>query len=139
MTDETRRAVEDIYDAYVRREFERVAARLSEDVAWVIHAPRALFPFAGRRQGRRAVLEALGGIATEYAIEGYAPKHILVDQDRAAVVSDVVFLHRANQRRLNFRIVDLLRIENGMVAEFEEFIDTFDVAEQALGRHLTLS
>ena len=64
---------------------------------------------------------------------------MIVDGDRATVVSDVAFTQRTSQRRLNFRIVDLMKIESGKITEFEEFIDTFDVVDQALGHHLSLA
>lgn len=138
-TSETRNAVEDIYDAYVKGDAARVSARIADHVDWVIHAPRPLFAFGGRHNGKQAVLDALGRIASAYAIETYVPRHMIVDGDRATVVSDVAFTQRDSQRRLNFRIVDLMKIEGGKITEFEEFIDTFDVAEQALGHHLSMA
>jgi ketosteroid isomerase-like protein len=137
-TDDTRAIVQDMYDAYVRGDFDRIAAHFDEDIDWVIHAPRAIFPFAGRRRGRAAVLEALGQIGVDYVIDQYRPQSMIVDGDRAAVISDVVFVQRGSERRLNFRIVDLIKLRDGRVADFEEFIDTFDVVEQALGQHIVI-
>jgi ketosteroid isomerase-like protein len=138
-TDETRAAVRDLYGAYQQRDFERVAAYLDDDIEWVIYAPRRLFSFSGPRKGKRAVLEALGGIAKDYIIEAYVPKVMIADGDRAAVLSDVVFEQRGSGRRLNFRIANFLRWRSGRVVEFQEFIDTFDVVEQAFGQHINLS
>ncbi len=137
-TDDTRAIVQDMYDAYVRGDFDRIAARFDENIDWVIHAPRAIFPFAGRRRGRAAVLESLGQIAADYEIDQYRPQSMIVDGDRAAVISDVVFVQRGSERRLNFRIVDLIKLRDGRVVNFEEFIDTFDVVEQALGQHIVI-
>ena len=137
-TDSTRTAVNGLYDAYVRRDFERVESYIHDDVDWVIYAPRKLFGFTGPRKGKKAVLDALGAIAKSYAIESYVPKIILVDGDRAAVVSDVTFAQRSAGRVLNFRIADVMRLHAGQIVEFEEFIDSVDVAEQALGRHIDL-
>jgi ketosteroid isomerase-like protein len=137
-TDDTRTAVSGLYDAYVRRDFERVESYIHDDINWVIYAPRKLFGFTGPKHGKQAVLDALGAIAKEYAIESYAPKIILADGDRAAVVSDVTFAQRSSGRILNFRIADVMRLRDGRIVEFEEFIDTIDVAEQALGRFIDL-
>lgn len=138
-SDDTRAAVNGLYEAYVLRDFVRVASYIHDDIDWVIHAPRKLFGFTGSRHGKKAVLEALGEIAKDYAIENYAPKITMVDGDRATVVSDVVFAQRASGRALNFRIADVMRLSGGRVIEFEEFIDSVDVAEQVLGRHLDLA
>lgn len=137
--EDTRTAVHDIYDAYAKRDFERVASRIDDNIQWVIYGPRQIFPFTGPRDGKRAVLEALALIAREYSIEKYTPKIIIVDGDRAAVLSEVVFRQRATDRALNFRIANFLRLRDGRVIEFEEFVDTFDVAEQALGRWIELN
>lgn len=134
----TRATVNDIYDAYRRRDFERVAALLHEDIDWVIHGPIGLFPFVGMRRGRIAVLKALGALAESYSLESYEPEIIIVDGDRAAVMSDVSFRQRATGRILRFRLANFLRIADGKLIEFREFADTFDQVEQALGRELPL-
>ena len=139
MSDDTRKAVNGLYDAYVRRDFDRVASYIHDDIKWVIYAPRQLFGFTGPRHGKKAVLEALGGIAKDYSIKDYVAKITIVDGDRATVVSDVVFEQRASGRVLNFRIADVMRLREARIVEFEEFIDSVDVAEQALGRSLNLA
>jgi ketosteroid isomerase-like protein len=135
---ETRATVHELYDAYAQRDFERVAAFIHDDIDWVIYAPISIFPFAGQRHGRAAVLQAMAGIAANYALDSYKPEVIIVEGDRAAVISDVGFTQRATNRLLRFRVANFLRIQDGRVIEFREFINSFDVVEQALGRELQL-
>ncbi len=135
--DETRAQARALYDAYRNKAAERVAAMVAEDIDWEICAPANLFPFAGRRRGRAAVLEALGGIAKEYALESYDNELILAEGDRAAVMSRVCFVSNFTGRRLAFRNANFLRFENGQLVEFREFIDSFQVAEMVLGCALT--
>ncbi len=45
---DTRAIARELYDAYGRRDFARVAA-LIHDIDWVIYAPMSVFPFAGPR------------------------------------------------------------------------------------------
>lgn len=134
----THAAVRELYDAYGRRDFDRVAAFLHDDIDWVIYAPISVFAFAGPRRGRAAVLLALAAIAEAYALETYRPEILLVDGDRAAVMSDVGFRQRATERTLRFRVANFLRFKAGRVIEFREFTDSFDAVEQALGRELVL-
>jgi len=136
MSDDTRRIVTELYSHYGRGEGDKVAALIHEDIEWVIHAPVDIFSFAGRRQGREAVLQALGEIAQAYAVERYVPQILIADADRAAVLSDTSFKQRATGRTLRFHIADFLRIRDGKVVEFREFTNTFDLVEQALGRWL---
>jgi ketosteroid isomerase-like protein len=134
----TRAIVRELYDAYGRRDLERVAALIHDDVNWMIYAPVSVFPFAGPRHGRAAVLEALAAIANAFALESYKPEIMIVEGERAAVMSDVSFIQRATNRMLRFRIANFLRWQDGRLIEFREFINSFDAVEQALGRELQL-
>jgi len=133
-----RAAVRELYDAYGRRDFARVAVLIHDDIDWIIYAPITVFPFAGARRGRAEVLQAMSGIAEQYAIVNYNPEVIIVDGDRAAVMSDAAFRQRATDRVLRFRIANFHRFRDGRVIEFREFLNSFDVVEQALGRDLEL-
>ena len=101
-TRSTRAIVEDMYSAYARRDFERVPALIHDDVDWIIYGPMQVFPFAGARRGKVAVLQALGGIAKDYVLERYEPKVMIVEGDRAAVMSEVAFQQRSTGRTLRF-------------------------------------
>jgi ketosteroid isomerase-like protein len=133
-----RETVRALYDAYVERSFDRFAALIHEDVDWVIHGPMAVFPFAGLRRGRPAVLQALAGMAMSYSLDSYLPDFVLIDGDRAAVMADVALTQIATGRLLRFRVANFLRIKDGRLIEFREFADSFDQVEQALGRVVEL-
>jgi ketosteroid isomerase-like protein len=133
---DTRTIVRDLYDAYGRGDGQRVAQYIHDEIDWVIYAPVDVFPFAGVRRGRAAVLETLTGIADAYALQSYTPEIVVVDGDRAAVLSDVHFVQKATKRSLRFRLANFLRFADGRLIEFREFANTFDVVEQALGREL---
>lgn len=134
----TRDIVQALYDAYVRRDFNRFGALLHDDIDWIIYGPMAVFPFAGLRRGRPAVLQALAGMALSYSLDSYIPDFVIVDGDRAAIMADVSLTQYATGRILRFRVANFLRIEDGRVIEFREFADSFDVVEQALGRVVEL-
>jgi ketosteroid isomerase-like protein len=135
---DTRTTVNQLYEAYAGRDFGRVAGLIHDHIDWVIYAPVAVFPFAGPRRGRAAVLEAMAAIGERFIVESYKREIVIVDGDRAAVMSDVTFKQRATGRILRFRVANFLRFQDGRVIEFREFIDTFDVVEQALGHELQL-
>ena len=66
------------------------------------------------------------------------PQVTVIDGDRAAVMSDVAFRQRSSGRTLRFHIADFLRFRDGRLVEFREFMNTFDVAQQALNRLLPI-
>jgi len=135
---DTRALVRELYDAYERRDFARVAEFMHDDIDWMIYAPVSVFPFAGHRRGRKAVLEAMAGIAERFSLEEYKREVVIAEGDRAALMSDVSFKQRATGRMLRFRTANFLRFQGDRLIEFREFVDTFDVVEQALGRELAL-
>ena len=77
-------------------------------------------------------------IGEQYALQSYKREIMIVDGERAAVMSDVSFVQRATDRTLRFRVANFLRLQDGRIIEFREFMNTFDVVEQALGRELLL-
>jgi uncharacterized protein len=135
---ETRETIRALYEAYVGRNFDRFAGLLHQDIDWVIHGPMAVFPFAGLRRGRPAVLQALAGMAMSYSLDTYLPDFILVEGDRAAIMADVALSQYSTGRILRFRVANFLRIQDGQMIEFREFADSFDQVEQALGRVVEL-
>jgi ketosteroid isomerase-like protein len=132
----TRAVIRDLCDAYAQRDFERIAALIHDDIAWVIHAPTSIFPFAGSRRGRTAVLEVFAAIGNAYVLESYQPNVMIVDGERAAVMSDASYRQRASGHLLRLRIANFLGLQDGRVIEFREFLNSFEAAEQALGREL---
>jgi uncharacterized protein len=79
-----------------------------------------------------------GRIAEDYLLESYVPQVTVIDGDRAAVMSDVAFKQRSGGRTLRFHIADFLRFRDGRLVEFREFMNTFDVVQQALNRLLPI-
>lgn len=129
----TRAAIKDLYGAYARGDRARVALLIHEDIDWAIYSPVTVFPFAGVRHGRAAVLEALAGIAAVYEMESLKVEQTIIDGDRAAVLADLGFKQRATNRLLRFRVAHFLRFNDGRLIEFREFADSFDLVEQAIG------
>lgn len=134
----TRETVRALFDAFEKRDLERFANLIHRDIDWVIHGPMAVFPFAGLRRGRPAVLQALAGMALSYSLDSYSPDFVIVDGDRAAIMADVSLSQLATGRILRFRVANFLRIQDAKLIEFREFADSFDQVEQALGRVVEL-
>lgn len=110
---DTRATVHELYDAYERRDFERVAALIHDDVDWVIYAPISVFPFAGPRRGRKAVMMALAGSAEAYVLLNYTREIVVVEGNRATVMTNASYRQRSTGRTLRFRIASFLRFADG--------------------------
>lgn len=135
-TETTRNLVAKLYDAYASGDGATVEALIHDDIDWAIYGPVEVFPFAGPRRGKAAVMETLGAIASRYELKRYHPEVILADGNRAASMSNVAFVQRATGRVLSFRNAHFIRVEGERIIEFRELLDSFDVTQQALGRWL---
>jgi ketosteroid isomerase-like protein len=135
---DTRSTVNELYSAYRAGDAARVAALVDDDIDWVIHGPVDLFPFQGARRGKAAVMEALAGIAEKYELKRYENKYIIVEGERAAVLSQTAFVQRSTQRTLSMQLVNLMRVKDGKIVEFREFSDSYDAVEQAIGARLAV-
>jgi len=67
---------------------------------------------------------------------GYLCADVGVFLRRPALISDVSYRKSSTGRVLRMRIASFLRLQDGRVIEYREFIDSFDALEQALGRQL---
>jgi ketosteroid isomerase-like protein len=133
---DTRSVVTELYAAYRAGDVARVAALIGDDIEWIIHGPAHVFSFEGPRRGKAAVMETLGQIAARFELKRYEQEVIIVEGERAAVISSTSFLQRTTKRTLSLRLVNFLRVREGKIVEFREFSDTFDAVEQALGAPL---
>ena len=133
---DTRSTVIELHRAYQAGDGETVASLIHDDIDWVIHGPAHLFTFEGPRRGKAAVLETLAAIAQQFELKRYEQKILIVEGERAAVLSEAAFLQRATGRLLVMQLVNFLRVVDGKIVEFREFSDTFDAVEQAVGAPL---
>ena len=133
---ETRAIVQELYKAYREGNAQRVAGLIHEDIDWCIHGPSRVFAFEGPRRGIAQVMEVLAAIGQQFELRRYEHELLIVEGERAAVLSQVSFIQRATGRTLSMRLINFIRVRDGKIVEFREFSDTFDVVEQALGAWL---
>jgi len=135
-TETTRAALEDTIDAFRRGDHARLAARYDDNIEWLLHAPTSIFPFAGLKQGKDAVLTGLLQVYQAYSIARYEMSMTAVDGDRAATISDIRLVQRSTGRVITAGLASFYRFRDGKVISYRGFTDSFDWAEQALGREI---
>jgi uncharacterized protein len=133
---QTRATVQALYQAYREGNAERVAALIHDDIDWCIYGPSRVFAFEGPRRGKAQVMDVLAAIGRQFELKRYDNELLIVEGERAAVLSQVSFVQRATGRTLSMRLINFIRIRDGRIIEFREFSDTFDVVEQAAGAWL---
>ena len=134
----TRETVDALYAAYKSGDAEAFFGMVDDDVAWSMVGPVTVFPFGGAKKGKVAVREALATLGQQYRIERHDRKVMIVEGEWASLIIDAAFLQIATGRTITVRLANFLRFQNGRLVEFQEFGDTFDVVEQAMGRWLAV-
>lgn len=135
-TAETRAIVQELHRAYREGNAERVAALIHDDIDWCIYGPARVFPFEGPRRGKAQVMDVLAAIGQQFELKRYEHELLIVEGERAAVLSQTSFVQRTTGRTLSMRLINFIRVRDGQIVEFREFSDTFDVVEQAAGAWL---
>lgn len=136
--DATRAALDDISDAFIRGDHERLAARYHDDIDWLLHAPVAVFPFAGARRGKAEVFKSFALFYETFQLTNFTVEVKIVDGERAATLSLVHLTQRATGRTIRSHIAGFHRFRDGKLIEYRGFTDSFDSVEQTLGRELDI-
>jgi ketosteroid isomerase-like protein len=138
MTENIRPVVEAFYRASAKRDIERVAAILADDVDWLVQGPVDVFPFLGQRHGKAAVLEGYREIARKLEVTGYEVERLLVDGDCAAALIRITSVVVMTGKVMSIRTSQFSRFRDGKLVEMRAVLDSFDMVEQTIGRPLDL-
>jgi len=139
MAYEVLRAVVDaFYKAYAVRDAQKVAEFLDDDVKWTISGPADILSYCGTYRGKAAVLDLIAWkVPSVLRTFSFVPEAILVEGDQVAM------LNRRSARRpdgqvISYRVANFLRFRDSKIIENLSFLDSFDAAEQVLGRPLVM-
>lgn len=136
----SRKTVQAFYQAYARRDLTRLADLIDDDVEWTITGPVDLMEFCGTRYGKAAALKLFEPhIPANFKITGFSPDALLIDGDRSAMLGRLAGMRRQDGRTISYQLAHFLRFRDQKVVEFRSLIDSFDAAEQVLGRFIELS
>lgn len=126
-------------DALSAREPGRIAPLLHDDIDWTIFGPVDLLPFFGQRKGKADVLLMLGRISDHLQLRGCDMERSLTEGDHAASMMRVTARDLRSGRTLSLRLALFAEFSGNTLTALRGVFDTFDAAEQALGRHIDLS
>jgi ketosteroid isomerase-like protein len=126
-------------NALSTRDIGLVAPFLHDNVEWTVFGPVDLFAFFGQRRGKDAVLAMCAEIAGTLELTRCDKETVLYDGDSAACLMKLAARNPQTGRTLSFRLAQFARFEGGKLIALKAVFDTFDAAEQALGRPIDLS
>lgn len=138
MSEKLRRHILDLYAAYAEGRFAPVLDACDDDVDFLSHAPRDVFPYLGHRRGKAALASTFQAARLQFEYVALQPLSVVIENDNAAVI----LLSRQRQRSTG-RIIQLfraqfLRFRAGRLVRIRDFLDSFDAVQQVLGREIEL-
>ena len=120
------------------RQFDELAATLDDDVDWAIYGPIDMFPFLGARRGKEAVVEVVKQIAENVRIHRCDRETIMLGVDSASSMMRYSLTSLESNKPISLRIAHFAKFKAGRLSSIRILVDTFDLVEQTLGRHIHL-
>ncbi len=127
-----------MHSAINERQFEDLEALIDEDVDWAIHGPIDMFPFLGARSGKAAVLEAIRQIADNFRVHRFDRESIMLGVDSASSMMRYSLTVLDSDKPINLRVAHFARFRTGRLFSLRVLVDSFELAEQVLGRPIHL-
>ncbi len=140
MSDQTMRGfVRAFCDALLSHDTRKISEWLADDVDWLVFGPIDLFPFFGQRKGKAAVISMYEQVGNFLAFQQCEKDTLLIDGPQTAVLTKLTAIHRRTGRTLSLRLAIFTEFRDGKVARLRTVFDSFDAAEQAIGREIDLT
>jgi ketosteroid isomerase-like protein len=136
----SRSTVQAFFQAFAAKDMARLAPYVHDGVVWNIAGPVELIRFCGEYRGKTAALDVFGRIAPAVLrLTGFDPEILLIDGDRCAMLVRLTGNTPGDGRTISYRCTMFVRFEDDKAIDFLSIIDSFDAAEQFLGRAIDLS
>jgi uncharacterized protein len=126
--EENIKVVQQLYDAFAKRDINAIVGMLSTDVEWG-EPINPYNPAGGTRHGHEGFLEWLNIGRQSEDILVLEPRKMLVDDDSVAVVGYIKCRAIPTGKVYESDFVHLVTISKQKVTKFQEFFDTYIAGE----------
>jgi ketosteroid isomerase-like protein len=135
----TREYIESFRQARRSRNPKLIEPFLDDNVDWLLTGPVELLCFCGQRHGKAEVLDGLTrqhpSVLSGFDVELHT---MLIDGDRVASLSRLTGIQRSTGRTISYHQAQFMRFRDGKIVEYRGIIDSFNAAEQMMGRPIAL-
>jgi ketosteroid isomerase-like protein len=129
MSQENIDVINEIYEAFGRRDFAAVLEHFGPTIEWVaaVNSPLAdRSPYRGLEEVREGVFMRIAA--------GFERLTVEVDElfgagDRVVALGFYDGIHRANGRRFRAQVAHIWTLANGKAVRFQQYVDTYRLAE----------
>jgi ketosteroid isomerase-like protein len=140
MSQETERErVEAFYRALCAQDYAAIESFLDDDATWSIGGPVDALPFCGLYRGKARIRHVLEHkVAETLGRRKIVPDYFLADGNRGALLGRLVGRLPGGQT-IAYRAAQFFVMHDRKVREVQVLLDSFDAAEQVMGRRLGLA
>ncbi len=118
------RIVKEAYDAFQRGDIQNLLDGLTDDVAWVTPGPPDIMPAAGNRRGRNEVAQFFSDLSGSEDVELFEPQEYIAQGDKVVALIKYRGRVKATGRASEADLVHIFTINEGKIAQFQEYFDT---------------
>jgi ketosteroid isomerase-like protein len=136
MSEALRERVVALYAALRLGQLDFVLNAVDDDIEFISYSPIEVFPFFGHRRGKAAMAEVIRQAHREFEFFTCEPIFMVLDTEGVAVILFIRVVHRMTGRSVQQAMAHFIRLRDGKIVELRQFMDSFDAAEQVLGRRL---
>jgi ketosteroid isomerase-like protein len=116
--------IERVYAARGRGDVDDLVRAFHPEAVFTLAGDKTALEVAGRVHGHRALRETMQGFIATFDFVKRDILTALVEGDRAAVHSRLTVRHSPTGETRNTEVLDLVKFQDGKIAELIEFADT---------------
>ena len=132
----SRQFILDYLEACYSGDVERAAAFYDDEIDFICYAPVELFPTLGQKKGKAEMMFVLTGLRDRLKVVDHTVTFIAADGDHVATTLVLRLRNVENDRVIRLEIANFFTLRNGKILTYRQFMDSFDVVQQVLGRDL---
>jgi ketosteroid isomerase-like protein len=119
MTDDTRRVVDQMFDAFMKKDLEAALATVSSDTLWVHHGSQKMPSM--RFEGKSGVEKFFQTSFTAMKINYFRPLTFIEQGDIVVVLGEESFVMDGVDAQLNNKWIQIYTVKDRLIAQMEEF------------------
>jgi ketosteroid isomerase-like protein len=127
-TEDNKRVVQTIFEAFGRGDIPGVLSQVAEDVVWNAPGPSAV-PYLGARHGHEGVTEFFVQLGTNVDFESFEPGDFIAEGDRVVALGRERGRVKATGKMFDNEWALVFTIHDGKVTRFHLYENTGAVAE----------
>jgi len=134
-----RELVETFHRALCAQDYDVIESFLADDAVWSLGGPVDVLPYCGTHHGSARIRQVLDReISGTLGRRKIVADSFIADRGRGALLGRLVG-HLRGGETVSYRIALFFAMCDGKVHEVHVLLDSFDAAEQVIGRRLDVS